>query len=117
MDDSSSTATLTREVLDRIESDAPPSERESLLAFAESFLRRLPPEFASMDSEDAYRQVRGLLEFISVRTDPFAVRVFNPTRETHGYDPGCTVVEVVSVDGPFLIDSVTNELLAAGVEV
>ncbi len=117
MDILTSTPGLAEDVLELIEKDAPEDVRENLQALAKAYLRRLPPEFGSIDSEDAYRQVRSLLDFIAVRTEPFAVRVFNPTRDEHGYDPGCTVVEVVSIDSPFLIDSVTNELHAAGVDV
>ncbi|MBW8487545.1 NAD-glutamate dehydrogenase [Actinomadura parmotrematis] len=38
------------------------------------------------------------------------VRVFTPTLEEHGWDPGHTVVQVVTDDMPFLVDSVTMEL-------
>ncbi|KAB2351468.1 NAD-glutamate dehydrogenase [Actinomadura rudentiformis] len=38
------------------------------------------------------------------------VRVFTPTLEEFGWDPGHTVVQVVTDDMPFLVDSVTMEL-------
>ncbi|MEW2357829.1 NAD-glutamate dehydrogenase [Spirillospora sp. NPDC029432] len=38
------------------------------------------------------------------------VRVFTPTLEENGWDPGHTVVQVVTDDMPFLVDSVTMEL-------
>ncbi|HEU5156170.1 MAG TPA: NAD-glutamate dehydrogenase [Streptosporangiaceae bacterium] len=38
------------------------------------------------------------------------VRVFTPTLEDHGWDPGHTVVQVVTDDMPYLVDSVTMEL-------
>jgi glutamate dehydrogenase len=38
------------------------------------------------------------------------VRVFTPTVEEYGWDPGHTVVQVVTDDMPFLVDSVTMEL-------
>ncbi|GAA2623022.1 NAD-glutamate dehydrogenase [Actinomadura fulvescens] len=38
------------------------------------------------------------------------VRVFTPTLEEYGWDPGHTVVQVVTDDMPFLVDSVTMEL-------
>jgi glutamate dehydrogenase len=38
------------------------------------------------------------------------VRAYTPTIEEHGWDPGHTVVEVVTDDMPFLVDSVTMEL-------
>ncbi|XVQ12307.1 NAD-glutamate dehydrogenase [Spirillospora sp. CA-255316] len=38
------------------------------------------------------------------------VRVFTPNLEEHGWDPGHTVVQVVTDDMPFLVDSVAMEL-------
>ena len=38
------------------------------------------------------------------------VRVFTPTVEEFGWDPGHTVVQVVTDDMPFLVDSVTMEI-------
>ena len=38
------------------------------------------------------------------------VRVFTPTLDEYGWDPGHTVVQVVTDDMPFLVDSVTMEL-------
>lgn len=38
------------------------------------------------------------------------VRVFTPTLEEYGWDPGHTIVQVVTDDMPFLVDSVTMEL-------
>ncbi|MEX0666937.1 MAG: hypothetical protein WD313_01255, partial [Acidimicrobiia bacterium] len=55
--------------------------------------------------------------FIRVRTDPFAVRVFNPDPDTDGYGSSGTVVEINIDDGPFLLDSLTNEIQAHGLEV
>jgi glutamate dehydrogenase len=38
------------------------------------------------------------------------VRAFSPTLDEHGWDPGRSVVQVVTDDMPFLVDSVTMEL-------
>ncbi len=40
------------------------------------------------------------------------IRVFNPTRELHGWESPYTAVEVVNDDMPFLVDSVTAALNA-----
>ena len=42
------------------------------------------------------------------------VRVFTPTVDEHGWATGHTVVEVVTDDKPFLVDSVTAELSRVG---
>jgi glutamate dehydrogenase len=38
------------------------------------------------------------------------VRAFTPTVEEHGWDPGHSIVQIVTDDMPFLVDSVTMEL-------
>ena len=48
--------------------------------------------------------------------DPFSVRVFNPDPETDGYRSAGTVVEINIDDSPFLLDSLTNEIQAHGLE-
>ncbi|WP_017626459.1 NAD-glutamate dehydrogenase [Nocardiopsis chromatogenes] len=45
------------------------------------------------------------------------VRVFNPTAADDGWDLDRTVVEVVTDDAPFLVDSVTMELNRQGIAV
>src|SRR5918992_29201 len=42
------------------------------------------------------------------------VRVFTPTLDEHGWDPGHSVVQVVTDDMPYLVDSVTMELSRHG---
>ena len=42
------------------------------------------------------------------------VRVFTPTVDEHGWSTGHTVVELVTDDMPFLVDSVTAELSRQG---
>ena len=42
------------------------------------------------------------------------VRVYNPDFEQHGWQSSHTVLEIVSEDMPFLVDSVTLELSRHG---
>ncbi len=45
------------------------------------------------------------------------LRVHTPAVDTHGWHTGHTVVEVVAEDMPFLVDSVTQQLIADGRDV
>ncbi len=45
------------------------------------------------------------------------VRVLNPTLDEHGWSSGHTVVEVVSDDMPFLVDSLTGAMATVGVGI
>ena len=87
---------------------------ELITRFARSYLRRLPGS-PSTSADDLYEEVIGLFDFIEVRSEPIAVRAFNP-QSGDGEDAG-TVIEVDVEDGPFLVDSISNELLAHGLEV
>jgi len=58
------------------------------------------------------------LEFGAVRRAGRAlVRVFNPTVETDGWSSSRTVVEVVTDDMPFLVDSLAIVLLNCGLSI
>ena len=46
--------------------------------------------------------------------DAVSVRVFNPNREAHGYEPRGAVVDIVVADSPFLVDSVRAAIERAG---
>ncbi|MEX0699600.1 MAG: NAD-glutamate dehydrogenase [Acidimicrobiia bacterium] len=108
-------AVLT-EVLASIKADFSEADRETAAELARAYLRRLPP--ASTNTVDGwYAELRGIFEFIRERTEPIKVRVFNPNLETDGYTSVGSVVEVNIDDSPFLLDSVSNEIQAHGLEV
>jgi glutamate dehydrogenase len=102
---------LVEEVLDLIGDTSGP-----LPALARLYLHRLPWD-VELTPELALQEIRSLLDFIEVRTDPIKVRVFNPTVATHGYESPGTVVEINVDDSPFLVDSVTGELRAHDLDV
>ena len=90
-----------------------------LADFAERYVRRSPSDYlASVDPDQFCAQVADIFAFAAVRPrDEIAVRVFNPTLATHGYEPGGAVVQVAAGDVPFLIDSVSNEIQAGDLDV
>jgi glutamate dehydrogenase len=109
------TAGVLDEVLALIAADPRVAESQLLAEFAKAYLRRLPPSDHRTAGE-WYAELTGIFDFIKRRTEQIAVRVFNPDEAVHGYRSG-TVVEVNVDDGPFLLDSVTNEIQAHGLEV
>jgi len=80
------------------------------------FLRRVPAEDLSARSPTSWAAlIAGLLSFVQVRvTDSANVRVFNPTLEEHGWDANHTVIEIITFDSPFLVDSVSIAIAAQG---
>lgn len=86
--------------------------------FAGQFLRRVPAdELAERGTEEWASLIQGALDFASERAPGSAkVRVFNPAA---GEQKGAarTVVEVVTDDMPFLVDSVSIAVANAGLAI
>jgi glutamate dehydrogenase len=90
-------------------------ERESAQArrsFLERYYRHVPTEdLAGRDPVDVYGAATSHRQLAAVHPQGTSnVRVFTPTLEEHGWSSGHTVVEVVTDDMPFLVDSVIAEL-------
>ncbi len=87
--------------------------------FARLYMRRVNdgPLFRLSDDELA-DHIIGVFHFANDRgLNPVAVRVFNPALDEHGYTGNGTVVEVSTVDQPFLVDSVTSEIQSHDISV
>ena len=88
-----------------------------LAEFVRAYVRRLPTDDLDDKAVDRMaRQVASLYAFLSSRPPgALAVRVQPPAAESG--DPGGTSVDVSVEDSPFLVDTVTAELQAHGLEV
>ncbi|MBS0570823.1 MAG: NAD-glutamate dehydrogenase, partial [Proteobacteria bacterium] len=84
--------------------------------FVEHFFRRVGGEEASTHAaEDWTGMVRGLLDFVRVRKAGVPIlRVFNPVKEADGYASAHTVIDIMTDDMPFLVDSVGIAIAQAG---
>jgi glutamate dehydrogenase len=84
------------------------------------FLRRYyrlvaADDIVGRDPVDVFGAALSNRELATTRPQGTAnVRVFTPTVEEHGWASGHTVVEVVTDDMPFLVDSVTSYLAQSG---
>src|SRR5215207_2280916 len=109
-------ASLIDLIGERTSSERAPTVR----AFADAFLRRLSADGAGGDlkAEALCGEIVGAFEFASARgTEPIAVRAFNPNLGEHGYELPGSVVETNTEDWPFLVDSVSAELRARGLDI
>jgi len=83
----------------------------------EAFLRRYylhvaPEDLVDRDPVDVFGAAASHRHFAQMRPQGRSlVRVSTPTVEEHGWSSGHTVVEVVTDDMPFLVDSVTMALM------
>lgn len=99
-------------VLARIEGDG--ADTELISRFARTYFRRLPGD-PSVSADELYDEVTRLYDFIEQRSEPIAVMAINPPK--HDGATAGTVVQVNIDDGPFLVDSISNELQAHGLRV
>ncbi|MGG5260813.1 NAD-glutamate dehydrogenase [Phycicoccus avicenniae] len=117
-------------------STAPAATREEILApiaaayeqlapdgwgreFVERYYRYTPlDELTSRDAETFAGVAHSHLELARTRPPGTAnVRIYNPSTETDGWSNPRTIIQVVTDDMPFLVDSVTGALVQAGIDI
>ncbi|MEU6814741.1 NAD-glutamate dehydrogenase [Streptomyces sp. NPDC046860] len=91
-------------------------DSEAVLAFLQRYyLHTAPEDLADRDPVDVFGAAASHYRLAETRPQGTAnVRVHTPTVEENGWTCSHTVVEVVTDDMPFLVDSVTNELTRQG---
>jgi glutamate dehydrogenase len=92
---------------------------EDALAYLRLYYRQVAPEdLVDRDPADIYGPALAHRSLGEERPQGRAkVRVFTPTVEEHGWDPGHTIVQVLTDDMPYLVDSVTMELSRHGLSI
>jgi glutamate dehydrogenase len=107
---------LIESVCSRVRERLGPDDAPQAEEFIRQYYRRVPPEdLGELDPLDVYGAALAHWSFARHRDPGTAkVRVYNPEFEQHGWQSGHTVVELVSDDMPFLVDSTTMELSAHG---
>jgi len=83
------------------------------------YYRHVPDEeLSARPAQTLAGAVKSHLEIAQTRVPgTAAVRVFNPTTETDGWSSARTVVQVVTDDMPFLVDSVTSALVQRDIDI
>jgi glutamate dehydrogenase len=91
-------------------------DRDTVLAFLQRYyLHTAPEDLADRDPVDIFGAAVSHYRLAENRPQGTAnVRVHTPTVEENGWTCSHSVVEVVTDDMPFLVDSVTNELTRQG---
>lgn len=109
-----------QKLVEQILREAP---KEAVFEGADLFLRKyfsdVPPEDMIDRDVDSLRSMAiGHAEFAQKRSAGEAlIRIFNPTIATHGWHTTHTIVEVVTDDMPFLVDSVGIALNRRGLTI
>ncbi|GHC45189.1 NAD-glutamate dehydrogenase [Streptomyces flavofungini] len=95
---------------------ADPADPSKVLAFLQRYyLHTAPEDLSDRDPVDVFGAAYSHYRLAETRPQGTAnVRVHTPTVEENGWTCSHSVVEVVTDDMPFLVDSVTNELSRQG---
>ncbi len=103
---------LINQIKRKVADKAPKTQRTDLTAFAEQYLANVPPEdLAGVPTEHLFAAVMRSWKLIQHHAPAsLLVDVFNPDKEKNGWNAPYTVVEVLSMDMPFLVESVRMEL-------
>jgi glutamate dehydrogenase len=95
-------------ILHQLKAKLGPAQGAQAQTFASHFLRRVSDEdIAAHPAEAWVALLSGALDFVRVRKPGTPkVQVFNPTVEQNGWETSHTVIDIVTDDMPFLVDSV-----------
>src|SRR5215210_6197704 len=107
---------LTEAVCSRVREQLNGADAELAEAFARLFYRWVAPEdVADRDPLDLYGLALGTFNFARERPPGTPkVRAYNARFEEHGWQSTHTVVEIVTDDMPFLVDSTRMEINRRG---
>ena len=103
-------------VIQAIPDDLPADRRALLEPFTKMYLKRLAAsEIPDLTTDQLLAEISDLLGYFDARSggEP-AIRVFTPHEEDCGYTTPGSVVQVVSDDSPFLVDSVAGAVARSG---
>jgi glutamate dehydrogenase len=106
-------------IVDRVRERLGPDEATQCEAFVRQYYRWVPAEdLSSRSSLDLYGAALAQWNFAQQRAPGTTkTRLYNPQFEQHGWQSTHTVIEIVSDDMPFLVDSITMELSRQGVGI
>lgn len=83
--------------------------------FVHDFYKNASPEDLSLRLDELYAIALSNWKFISTYDQVGSkIRIFNPTLEEHGWTSSHTILQILTTDMPFLIDSLTSNLLEDG---
>jgi glutamate dehydrogenase len=107
---------LIDSVCDQIKEELPDAQAAAAVSFVRQYYHWVPAEdLSGRETSDLYGAAIAHWKLAAERTPGQAkVRVYNPDRERDGWSSPHTVLEIVSDDMPFIVDSVTMELAREG---
>lgn len=107
---------LFRKVLPLVKQRIPAAQVAHVETFARQFYQQVDPDdLHNRDPADLFGAVLSLWSLAQHRDpDKIKLLILNPREDVHGWQCSHTVIEIVSSDMPFLVDSVRMEVNAQG---
>ena len=90
---------------------------DGFIDFVGNFYKNASPEDLSLKIDELYAIAISNWKFINDFKESgkaSKIRIFNPTLEEHGWTSSHTIIQILTKDMPFLIDSITSNLLEDG---
>jgi len=116
----SSTHAALEPVLAAMRQRYPSELQEQATAFGAAFYQRMEADELPLHPAQTWAAIAaGVLEFVRVRppTQLSRVHAFNPVLETDGWQSPHTVLQIVTQDMPFLVDTVSLALAEQGIGI
>jgi glutamate dehydrogenase len=112
-------AEILQQIVATIREKVPEDRRDQVEEFARQYYQRLAPEdLLALEPEDLYGAVLAHWRLAHRRRPGEAkVRVYSPRFEEHGWRSKHSIVEIVTDDMPFLVDSVAMDLNRHGLVI
>jgi glutamate dehydrogenase len=108
--------TALEAIVARIRERAPAAQQPDLERFVRAYYEHVPADdLLGRDDLDLYGAALAHWHLLRVRQPgEIKVHVYNPNLEEHGWESPHTVIETVTDDMPFLVDSVSMEVARRG---
>lgn len=106
--DSPDTARITARLIERLDRQLPASQRPLAEAFVRSYYRGASSDdLRTQDDGDLLGAAIAHFRLATTRlAGSHQLHIYNPQREQHGWHSSHTIIEIVTDDLPFLVDSV-----------
>ena len=110
---------IIESIIERLNTHLPAGERELATRFARHFYQHSDPEDLQGNSiDDLYGAVLALWK-LAGRREPEqpVIRLYNPEFDEHGWQSTHTVIDIITNDMPFLVDSLSMALSDLGMTI
>ena len=102
----------------KIEKRFQPKKAEDIMQFSKSYLNSSAAyELINKRPDDLYGELISTWQFLEGFDNQVKIRVFNPSIEIDGWQSSHTIVEVLSLDMPFMVDSVRQTIISSHIAI